>query len=118
LDDGHSSSSGEEARANEIVHGLRTGERPRTEVEFDRVRREDAEQDVRLKRFYAYFLPSVMIGQLAVADAGFILYAWLGAKWDVAPSIMHVWLGSTVVEVIAIVLVVTRYLFPRRDQGP
>lgn len=57
-----------------------------------------------------------MVAQLAAADAGFFLYAELGRDWDIEASIMHVWLGATVVEVVGIVLVVTRYLFPRRDQ--
>lgn len=57
-----------------------------------------------------------MVAQLIAADTGFFLYAQWGKNWDVDSSIMHVWLGATVVEVIGIVLVVTRYLFPRRDE--
>ncbi len=112
---GDAEGSSERALANDIAQGLLSGTRPEGEVELDRVRRQDAAQDVRLKRLYAYFLPGVMVAQLAVADLGFFLYAWLGVGWRIETSIMHVWLGATVVEVIAIVLVVTRYLFPRRD---
>lgn len=101
-----------------IVRGIEAGERPSRYLErFNRAQAQSAEQDVKLKGFYAYFLPAVMVGQLAAADAGFFLYAHFGRSWDIEASIMHVWLGSTVVEVIGIVLVVTRYLFPRRDQS-
>jgi hypothetical protein len=77
--------------------------------------RRDKEQDIELKRRYAHRLLWMMIGQLAVADAVFITYAWAGQGWDVTAGVMQVWLGATVVQVIGVVLVVVRYLFPRRD---
>lgn len=77
---------------------------------------QDYQQDVVLKGAYATRLFWVMVIQLAVADVVFVLHAWWGANWNVDASVMHVWLGATVVEVIGIVLVVTRYLFPRRDR--
>lgn len=102
--------------ARTIVRELLSGQRPAREVErFNRIREQDLRQDIRLKRFYGYFLPIAMTTQLLLADAGFFLYAWWGVRWKIVPSIMHVWLGATVVEVIGVVVVVTRYLFPRRD---
>jgi hypothetical protein len=56
-----------------------------------------------------------MLLQLAVADVVFIVYAWAGAHWHLTPTVINVWLVGTLVEVIGVVLVVTRYLFPRRD---
>jgi hypothetical protein len=107
----------DDRQARLIVRGIRTGDRPSRHVErFNRAQAQSAEQDVKLKGFYAYFLPTVMVLQLAAADVGFFLYAQWGVDWEIDTSIMHVWLGATVVEVIGIVLVVTRYLFPRRDQ--
>lgn len=102
-------------RAREIIRQLRRGERPAQIVgRLNRLQALDYSQDIRLKRFYGYFLPSIMIGQLLIADLGFFLYA-VGVDWDVETSVMHVWLGATVIEVIAVVVIVTRYLFPRRD---
>jgi hypothetical protein len=102
--------------ARDIIRAVTEGTKPGREVDrFDPLRREDWRQDIRLKRFYGYFLPSAMAAQLLIADTGFFLYAWLGRDWNVAPTIMHVWLGATVIEVVGIVLVVTQYLFPRRD---
>ncbi len=54
----------------------------------------------------------LMVVQLGIADVGFFLYAWLGVHWKVSASVMNVWLGATVIEVIGVVLVVTRSLFP------
>jgi hypothetical protein len=72
------------------------------------------EQDLSLKRKYADWLLWMMVGQLTIADLGFGIYGFAN-DWDIEPSVIQVWLGATVVEVIGIVLVVTRYLFPRRD---
>lgn len=107
---------GDQARL--IVRRIRTGERPGRHIDrFNLAKARSAEQDVKLKGFYAYFLPTIMVLQLAAADVGFFLYAHWGVNWVIDTTIMHVWLGATVVEVIGIVLVVTRYLFPRRDQA-
>ena len=54
--------------------------------------------------------------QVAVADIAFYLYAWLGRDWDVPTQAISVWLGATVVQVIAVLLVITRYLFPSRQK--
>lgn len=56
-----------------------------------------------------------MFGQLIVANGVFIAYAWAGKGWDLETSVINVWLGATVVQVIGVVLVVTRSLFPKRD---
>lgn len=54
----------------------------------------------------------LMVGQLFIADVGFFLYASIGVSWNVTASVMNVWLGASVIEVIGVVLVVTRSLFP------
>jgi hypothetical protein len=77
--------------------------------------RRDQQQDIELKKSYARGLLWMMTGQLAVADAVFIAYAWIGEDWHVTAGVMQVWLAATVVQVIGVALVVVRYLFPRRD---
>lgn len=52
--------------------------------------------------------------QVVVADVAFYLYAGAGQGWDVPTQAISVWLGATVVQVIAVLLVITRYLFPSR----
>ena len=72
-------------------------------------------QDIRLKRIYALALLIALGVQISIADGVFVAYAWAGADWKLTPGVINVWLGATVVQVIGVVLVVTRYLFPRRD---
>lgn len=53
--------------------------------------------------------------QFVVADAVFVIFAWAGRKWDLPPGVIEVWLAATVVQVVGVVAVVTRHLFPNRD---
>jgi hypothetical protein len=75
----------------------------------------DIEQDIRLKRTYARYLLGILVAQLLIANTVFIVYAWAGVDWKLEPRVINVWLAATLIEVVGIVLVVTRYLFPRRD---
>lgn len=53
--------------------------------------------------------------QLAIADIVFILYFIVGVHWDLPEGVIYVWLVTTLVELVGVATVVTRYLFPRRD---
>jgi hypothetical protein len=75
----------------------------------------EREQDRRLKLSYATWLRRSLAIQLLIADAVFVAYAWAGRGWNLEPLVINVWLGATVVQVIGVVLVVTRHLFPQRD---
>jgi hypothetical protein len=73
------------------------------------------EQDVGLKRLLAW-VAIVAIGlQLVVADA-FLAYYLL--SWHYVPSdtVLIAWLSASVVEVIGIVAIVARNLFPNRSR--
>jgi hypothetical protein len=78
--------------------------------------RRDRLQDIGLKKSYANWLLWLLAVQVAITNGVFITYAWAGEGWDVPDAVMAGWLGATVVELIGVVTVVTRYLFPRRDQ--
>jgi hypothetical protein len=54
--------------------------------------------------------------QVLVANG---IFGWYGvaAGWDVPSSAVGAWLGTTVVEVVAVVLVIVNYLFPDERQG-
>jgi hypothetical protein len=75
-------------------------------------------QDIKLKKTYAKWLLRLVALQLFITDAVFVAYAWAGRQWELDTSVIQVWLGSTLVELIGVALVVTRYLFPRRDKSP
>lgn len=70
--------------------------------------------DVRLKRFLAFFAVIAVSVQLSVADVYFVRLFVVGQ----APSdtVLVAWLSSTVVEVIGIVAIVARNLFPDRTR--
>jgi uncharacterized membrane protein YdbT with pleckstrin-like domain len=46
------------------------------------------------------------------------IFAWYGvaAGWDVPSSAISAWMGTTVVEVVAVVLVIVNYLFPNEGR--
>jgi hypothetical protein len=83
---------------------------------LDVLTRRDLRQDIGLKKFYAI---GALVGtglQLAAADVAFYFYGH-GLGWHVPPSAISAWLGATVIEVIGIVLVITKYLFSPRASG-
>ncbi|MBN8867778.1 MAG: hypothetical protein J0H98_09500 [Solirubrobacterales bacterium] len=69
-------------------------------------------QDISLKKTYARTILWILGAQLVVANSVFIAYAWVGVGWHVPPGIMATWMSTTLVEVLGIVAIVTRYLFP------
>jgi hypothetical protein len=51
---------------------------------------------------------------MAIADTLMFLYAGLGRHWNVPDGVINGWLAATVIQLVGVVLVVTRYLFPDR----
>ena len=74
----------------------------------------DFEQDIALKKTYASWLLVAMSVQIGFANLGFFCYG-IANHWDIEPVVMQFWLSAAVVQVIGIVYVIARYLFPRRD---
>jgi hypothetical protein len=52
-----------------------------------------------------------MAVQLIVADAAFYFYGFWNS-WDIPDVAITGWLGATVIQVIGVVLVITKNLFP------
>jgi hypothetical protein len=75
----------------------------------------DRWQDIQLKKTYASWLLRLVAAQLLVADVVFVVYAWVGEHWELDTAVVQIWLVTTLVELIGVALVITRYLFPRRD---
>lgn len=71
-----------------------------------------AEQEHGLRQKYADWIIWLLAAQLMVADAVFVTFAWAGRSWDLSPGVIEVWLAATVVQVVGVVAVVTRHLFP------
>jgi Na+/H+ antiporter NhaA len=104
------------AKATRLAAGESAGPREVSELPYSALQRRDLAQDIKLKKWYAIALLAGLGVQMAIADGVFIAYAQVGAHWNIDASVMQAWLSATVVEVVGVVFVVTRYLFPRRDR--
>jgi hypothetical protein len=78
-------------------------------------RADEADQTVRLQKLLSRFAIAAMGGQLFLADGAFIAYGFWN-DWRIPPETILGWLSATVIEVIGIVLVITRHLFPGRKR--
>jgi hypothetical protein len=71
-------------------------------------------QEHGLRQSYGDWILRILGAQLLVADAVFVAIAWVGRGWDLTPGMTEVWLLATVVQVVGVVAIVTRHLFPNR----
>lgn len=79
------------------------------------LKREDHEADLTLKKKIGNYAVGAVVGQLVAANLAFGVYlGWMQwqAQLPVPAEVIIAWLSTTVVEVVGIVLVVTKYLFP------
>ncbi len=53
----------------------------------------------------------VMVLQVAVSNAIFVWYGDTNG-WDISAAAISAWMGTNVVEVVAVVIVIVNYLFP------
>jgi len=84
-------------------------------VQGMKLRRLFAEQEHALRQKYADWIIWLLGAQFVVADGVFVAFAWAGMGWEVPSGVIEVWLAATVVQVVGVVAVVTRHLFPNRD---
>lgn len=73
-------------------------------------------QRLRLRRLIANWAIFFVIAQLACSNVFFWLYL-SSNSYVVEPQVMIAWLSACVVEVIGILVVIARSLFPRRDKN-
>jgi hypothetical protein len=73
---------------------------------------------VLMKRRYGKWMLWIMGAQLLIANGVFITYAWAGWNWAVPGEVVQVWLGATFVQVVGVVLVITKSLFPSGGDLP
>jgi hypothetical protein len=76
-----------------------------------------AGEDIGLRRMYALGLFAVLVALLIVVNVIFWKYASTGRHWQIPANVLEAWLGATVVQVVGLVTVVTKYLFPNRDRA-
>lgn len=71
--------------------------------------------DLGLRKRIANGAVALMVIQIAAAN---VVFVWYGDTngWDIPPLAITGWMTATVVEVISVVLVITRYLFPSRSE--
>lgn len=65
---------------------------------------------------YANGVLLAMAVQLLFSNGIFITYAWAGMHWRVPSVVISGYLAAVAIELIGLVFVVTRHLFPNRDQ--
>lgn len=82
-------------------------------LKLDALEAEDREADVTLKKRLANSAIGLMFGQLLISDVVFFFYG-VNKDWELPPGVIGGWLSATTVQVFAVVLVITEYLFPRR----
>jgi hypothetical protein len=76
-----------------------------------------AEQEHDLRQSYGDWIIRVLGAQLLVADFVFIAFAWAGRDWELSSGVIEVWLAATVIQIVGVVAIVTRHLFPNRDRS-
>jgi glutathione S-transferase len=76
-----------------------------------------AEQEHGLRQKYGDWIIWLLGAQFVIADAVFVAFAWIGRSWDLPPAVIEVWLVATVIQVVGVVAIVTRHLFPNRDRS-
>ncbi|MGN6557557.1 MAG: hypothetical protein ACTHLH_06050 [Solirubrobacterales bacterium] len=77
-----------------------------------RLEGDDLEELIKLKRFYGRVVLGLMTLQLVVVNAGFLLYTWKGYHWKPPDGVVQVWLTATFVQIVSVVVVITKSLFP------
>ena len=84
------------------------------EAEKQRIANEKARNELGYGKVYAYGALSAMAVQVLIADAAFYLYGH-AYHWRIPVGAIQFWLGAIVVQVIGVVLVIAKSLFPDRQ---
>lgn len=82
------------------------------EVETAKIAAKQAADDRELRKDIANKVFTAALVQVVLADTGFAIYACTAGWANIHASTMHAWLGATVIQVVAVALVIARSLFP------
>ena len=72
------------------------------------------ETDLALRKRVANGALAMMVAEIVFANVVFVIYGDTNG-WDIPTVAITGWLAATVVQVISVVLVITRYLFPNNE---
>lgn len=122
-DESQDSSGADRAEVDQLVkklaERLADSEKPEKSLppEEEKLKDKEWRDDIRLKRLYGLVLPLVMVTQIAIADWIFYLY---GSRhdWQIPVAAISSWLGAVVVQVVGIVVIIARHLFPSEQARP
>lgn len=101
-----------EDKVREILRTGETRESPQLPGELQHLQEKRDKQEIDLRKTYAIGLLIILSAQLFIADLVFVVFAWVGKNWDLSTAVIDTWLGAVVVQVIGVVSIVTRHLFP------
>jgi hypothetical protein len=87
------------------------------EAEKQRIANEKARNELGYGKVYAYGALTAMAIQVLIADAAFYLYGH-AYHWRIPVGAIQFWLGAIVVQVIGVVLVIAKSLFPSAPSAP
>jgi hypothetical protein len=90
----------------ELVERDEIAVREKIEVQKDKV-------DLGLQKVVGWGALFVMILQLGLADLVFIKYADSKGWGNIPTGAIQAWLGATVIQVVAVVLIIARSLYPQ-----
>lgn len=76
----------------------------------------DRIQDRELQKRFMYWMLGVLIGQMAFVNLSVVLMAWNDVI-ELEAWTLRIWIGGTLAETFAIVLVMAKYLFPKDGKG-
>lgn len=104
--------------ASELLYGLTPQEKLPYRDRRDQQKLQEKADEHELRKKVARWVYVATALQVLLADVAFYFYAAWGVHWNVPTQSISAWLAATVVQVIAVLLVITRYLFPtRRRKG-
>jgi hypothetical protein len=81
------------------------------EVKRAETRAEQDSDNRKMREKIAEWVSYAVGAQVVLADVVFLIYGF-GNEWHVPPETIVAWLSATVVQVIAVGLVITKSLFP------
>jgi hypothetical protein len=97
--------------------GARDPKRRRALSPEEEAKTKDLTALTELKQRYGKWILILMGLQLAVVNLVFLLYAWLGFDFKPPEKIVQIWLVATFVQIVSVVVVITRSLFPNEKHG-
>jgi hypothetical protein len=98
--------------AKEIIDPQDFSPAPELPSAFEEIRQQRAKVELNIQKIVGYGALVIMVIQVGIADYVFIRYAQTRNWGDVPTGAIQAWLAATVVQVIAVVLVVARSVFP------